>query len=208
MNIYKLDREKDNEDFDRYQQLIVADLETYYKLEEYESCYGWFDNRQPIGAEWFPVQIVVHKYSHSRPPGDYPYLSGPGTFPVTPIFSQQAADSLVNLLERNGELLPLVCDFGKYYAFNITREVEALDEERSEFKLYSELYDDLGDDADFQVITRFAFYPDLIRDLDIFKLPKRNRKNMPLVTDRFVQRVQDANLKGFAFKLLWSSENE
>jgi hypothetical protein len=208
MNIYKLDREKDNEDFDRYQELIVADPETYKQLKEYISRLGWFDNRQPIGTDWFPVKIVVDEYSHSHPPGDYPYLYGPGTFPVTPIFSRQAAEALADLLEGNGELLPLVCDFGRYYAFNLTREVEALDEERSKFTLYSELYDDLGDDADFQVITQFAFHPDLIKDLDIFKLPKRNRKNMPLVTDRFVQRVQDANLKGFAFKLLWSSENE
>jgi hypothetical protein len=44
-----------------------------------------------------------------------------------------------------------------------------------------------------------------VANLNIFKLPKRNRHNVPLVTDRFVQQVQEANLKGFAFKLLWSS---
>jgi hypothetical protein len=205
MNIYEIDYEKDDEDFDRYQELIVADLEVCNQLEEYKSRYGWFDNYQLIGDDWFQVKIVVDKDSHSHSLGDYPYLHGFSGFILTPIFSQKAVDVLADLLEGSGELLPLVCDFGKYYAFNITRKVEALDEERSEFKLNSELYSDLDDEPDFQLVTKFAFDPDRVANLNIFKLPKINRHNVPLVTDRFVQRVREANLKGFAFKLLWSS---
>jgi hypothetical protein len=205
MNVYELDRERDDEGFDRYQQLIVNDWKMSNKLEEYESRFGWFENRQPIGEAWFPVQVEESKHTYSHIPGDYPLVNGFPNDCITPFFSQQAAAALADLLEGNGELLPLICDFGQYYAFNITREVEALDEECSEFQPYSELYDDLGDDPDFLLVTNFAFHPDRVADLSIFKLPKRNRKNMPLVTDRFVERVRDVNLKGFAFNLLWSS---
>jgi hypothetical protein len=206
MNVYELDREKDDEGYDRYQQLIVADWKLSKTLEEYESRYGWFDNRQPIGTDWFPVPVEEWEHTYSHIPGDYPVLGGFPGYPITPIFNQKAADALADLLEGNGELLPLECDSSKYYAFNITREVEALDEQHSEFKLCSEVYpDEPPPDPDFLLVTRFTFHPDKVADLAIFKLPKRNRKNMPLVTDRFVQRVQETNLKGFAFKLLWSS---
>jgi hypothetical protein len=208
MNVYELDREKDDEGYDRYQQLIVDDWRMSKTLKEYESCLGWFDNRQPIGDAWFPVRIEEAKITYSHIPGDHPLVNGFPHDVITPFLSQKAVNVLANLLEGNGELLPLESDSGQYYAFNITREVEALDEAKSEFKLYSELYDDLGDDADFLCPTKFVFYPDTVANLNIFKLPKRNRHNTPLVTDRFVRRVQEADLKGFAFHLLWSNENQ
>jgi hypothetical protein len=209
MNVYELDREKDDEGFNLYQKLIVAELEVSNRLEEYESCYGWFNNRQPIGDAWFSIQVVESKSTYSHMPGDYPLVAALPYDVITPVFSEQAAEALADLLESNGELLPLVCDFGRYYAFNITREVEALDEELSEFKLYSELHENLlANIPDFLCLSKYEFYPDRVADLNIFMLPHRNRHNVPLVTDRFVQRVQDANLKGFAFKLLWSFENE
>jgi hypothetical protein len=37
MNVYELNREKDDEGFDRYQQLSIADLETYNTLKECKS---------------------------------------------------------------------------------------------------------------------------------------------------------------------------
>jgi hypothetical protein len=206
MNVYELNREKDAKGFDRYQQLIVADLKTTKRLDEYESRLGWFDNHQLIGNAWFSVQIEEWEYTYTKTSGDYPVLAGFPGYPITPIFSHRAAEALAELLEGNGELLPLTSNIGEYYAFNITCEVDALDEEHSEFKLYSELYDDLGEDPDFLLVTRFMLYLDRVADLSIFKLPKRNRKNIPLVTDRFVQRVQEANLQGFAFNQLWTDQ--
>jgi hypothetical protein len=212
MNVYELDREKNNKGFDCYQQMIVADIQLSKKLKEYESRSKWFDNRQIIGESWFFIQVEKWEHTYSHTSGDYPSMAGFPSSTVTPFFSQHASDSLVDLLEGNGELLPLISDFGQYYAFNITREVEALDEERSEFKLLSELDPDLlsisPETSDFLCISRYEFSAERIAELSIFKLPKRYHSEMPLVTDRFVQRVQDANLKGFAFKLLWSFENE
>jgi hypothetical protein len=207
MNVYEMNRERDDEGFAKYQQLIVSDWKVCDVLKKEHD--GWFDDRQPIRDSWFPIKVVESKNSHSHIPGDYPHLHGFSGFLLTPVFSQKASEVLDDLLEGNGELLPLFCDFAQYYAFNVTREVEALDEERSEFKLYSELYGGLPPDEsdDFLLVTQFMFHPERVDDLSIFHLPRRNRKNIPLVTDRFVQRVQEANLKGFAFKLLWSSSD-
>jgi hypothetical protein len=213
MNVYKLHHERDEDGLKLYQDLIVSGWQMSDKLEEHESRYGWFGNHQPIGDAWFPVKIVVDKDSYSQVCGDYPMVHGFSSFFVTPILSQRAVDALADLLEEHGELLPFICDSGKYYAFNITREVAALDEEHSEFKFFSELYPDAAvispDSANALCIAQFVFQASKVADFTIFKLlSQRSQYEMPLVTDRFVQRVQDANLKGFAFKLLWSSENE
>jgi hypothetical protein len=207
MNVYEMSRERDDEGFNCYQELIVADGKVSDKLEEKKDRDGWFDNHQPIGDNWFPIKVKADETSYSHIPGDYPYLHG-FCYAFTPVFNQKASDVLADLLEGNGELLPLVCDFGKYYAFNITREVEALDEENSEFKLYSELHENLLPGMpDFLCLAKHVFYPNKVVNLSIFMLPHRNYYNVPLVTDHFVQRVQEANLKGFAFKLLWSSSD-
>jgi hypothetical protein len=210
MNVYELDREKDDRGFNCYLDLVLTDLETHKKLKENESRLGWFDNRQPIRDDWFPVRVVVDKDSYSQSPGDYPLVHGCASFFVTPIFSQRAAEALTDLLEGNGELLPLLSDVGQYYAFNITREVEALDDETSEFKPLSELDPDLlaisPDIPDILCISHYEFCSDRIASTSIFKLPKRYNAERPLITDRFVQRVQEADLKGFAFNRLWTDQ--
>jgi hypothetical protein len=208
MNIYQIGEERDDQGFKCYQSLVLADVVTFRRLEDYRQRNGWFENFQSIRDSWFPVRVVADEDEQDLLlNSDYPYLSVFAT--IAPVFSQQAVDVLADLLEGNGELLPLVCDFGHYYAFNITREIEALDEDHSEFTPYSELYYNLGsnfdDNSDVPIITRFMFHADRVTDLSIFKLPNRNRYRVPMVTDRFVQRVQEAGLRGFAFKLLWSS---
>jgi hypothetical protein len=210
MNVYELDYERDEQGLKRYQELIISDLETSNKLEEYESCYGWLNNHQPIREDWFPVRVEEAEYTHSNIPGDYPLIHGYAGFCITPIFSQRAVEALADLLEGNGELLPLLSDMGQYYAFNITREVEALDDEKSEFKPLSELDPDLlaisPDIPDILCISHYEFYSDRIASTSIFKLPKRYNAERPLITDRFVQRVQEADLKGFAFNRLWTDQ--
>jgi hypothetical protein len=207
MNVYELVREEDEQGFNRYQQLIVDDWKMSKTLGEYESRDGWFSNRQPIGEAWFPIKVEEWEHTYSHIPGDYPILGGFPGYPITPIFSQRAVDALADLLEGNGELLPLICDSGEYYAFNITREVDALDEERSEFKRFSELYMLMVDESepDPWCISRYEFHPERIADLSIFKLLRtRHQFDAALVTDKFVQRVREADLKGFDFKLLSS----
>jgi hypothetical protein len=204
MNVYELNREKDEQGIDLYQSLLLTDVATFRRLKEHQQRDGWFENFQPIGDAWFPVKVVVNEDEqdlllHS----DCPYL--PTFSPTTPIFSQRTVEVLGDLLEDSGELLPLICDSGNYYVFNITNEVAALDNERSEFKFYSEVYDDLCGDQDFQLVTKFAFVGNQVTDLNIFRLPRCNHHNMPLVTDRFLERVRSSDLRGFAFNLLWSN---
>jgi hypothetical protein len=208
MNIYRLTTERDREGHWRYRWLLEADEDNRSKIDEYRSRYNLFRG-QSVSEFWQPIEVVpedreTYQWQSTPPLGDFPCLTSAG---IEPVFSRLAVDALSNLLEGNGELLPLNCAEGEYYLFNTTRIVDALDEEKTEFKPYSEVDPDMAyqdDDPHAPVITRPAFYPEVVADLTIFKIPLRYPFGGTLVTDKFVQRVQETELTGFAFELLWS----
>jgi hypothetical protein len=175
-------------------------------VEERKHKREWFEG-QLIGKDWPLVTIVPRSLENPDIKSDLPYVSG---LAIQLIFNRRAIEVLSDLLEGNGELLPLICDEGEYWLFNITRFIDALDSERTEFKLESELDPDwvqIGDEPEVMLISKYEFHVDQIRDLTIFKIPSKYRNRMPLVTDKFVQRVNEAGLVGFGFELLWSSND-
>lgn len=123
-------------------------------------------------------------------PSDFPSSGG-----IIPVFSQRAVEALADLLLAHGEILPLTCVEGAYFAYNVTRLIDALDLQRSDYHQFSSgvIFD----------ISRHEFRPDRLRDAVIFKLPQ-----MPgpgeFVTDVFVRRVEQARLQGFSLKEVWS----
>jgi hypothetical protein len=188
-----------------YQEMLLADDENTNKLLEFMNQ-GWFEGN-PIGDAWIQVRVVTDDDTKIFPVGDCPFVPG---FYVVPILSAKAVEALRDLLEENGELLPLICDEGTYYVFNTTTVIDALDEQRSGFTPLQEIDPDTFWDSapDDMRATRFEFFPEKIDNLSIFRIPfgSNYAVNYPLVTDRFVQRVEAAGLKGFEFQPLWSSE--
>jgi hypothetical protein len=189
-----------------YQEMLLTDDKNTNKLRESMNSQGWFKGKSICDA-WIPIRIVIDEETKIFPVGDCPFVHG---FYVEPVFSERAVEALRDLLQSNGELLPLLCDEGTYHVFNTTTVVDALDEQRSEFKPLQELDPDLFWKAppDEMGITRHEFFSDKVADLSIFRIPfgSNYAENYPLVTDRFVQRVAASGLKGFEFQLLWSSE--
>jgi hypothetical protein len=188
-----------------YQEMLLSDDKNTSKLIELMNQ-GWFEGN-PIGDSWIQIRAVTDERTKVFPAGDCPFVSG---FYVVPVLSVRAVEALGDLLRENGELLPLICDEGTYYVFNTTTVVAALDEQRSGFTLLREIDPDIFWKAppDKMRVTRFEFFSEKIDDLSIFRIPfgSNYAVNYPLVTDRFVQRVKTAGLKGFEFQLLWSSE--
>ena len=183
MKIYQL-----HEDFDRYEVLSYSNPQDSMRIQ------NWFCGK-PIGERWVPlrVEILRDKEHKDRPSSDFPGF-GAGK----PTFSHRAVEALRDLLADNGELLPLDCKDGNYWVFNVTRVIDGLDEENSDVERFSS--------GRIMAVERFAFYPDKVRDLSIFKIPQFP-KGGAYVTDSFTNRVKSANLTGFAFDLLWDSEN-
>jgi hypothetical protein len=181
MNVFVLDA-----DANKYQNLVLE------HGQDADQLIDWFKG-QPIGSSWRSLAVkVLRDQSHrDRPPSDFPSFGG-----VVPVFSQHAVEALYDLLQRNGEILPLICQEGVYFAFNVTRLVDALDMNASEFKYFKST-------GRIMRIVRHEFDAEKLGAESIFKIPQVP-EGYVFVTDEFVRRVQEAGLVGFDFRRVWS----
>lgn len=144
------------------------------------------------GASWKPVLVrrVRADEHHDFKASDFPWLGSDVL-----VMRRSAVDALRDLLDANGEVLPLATEDGvELFAFN-ARVIDALDEDRSSLTKFP------GTNRIMQ-ITKAAFVPAAVRGVDIFRLP--HRASSTYVSDRFVERVKMAGLHGLEFKKVWS----
>jgi hypothetical protein len=113
--------------------------------------------------------------------------------------SATAARALLDVVEGFAEALPLGGYPAGYSLFNVTHVVDALDLDRSKVTYTA--------DGRIDKIVQHAFVPEKLRRVPVFKLPQRPRSSV-YVTDPFVDRVTQAELRGFAFGTpLWTDES-
>lgn len=174
--------------------IFDADVNNYRGL--YLNAEGVMDfmrrfNGKPIKRSWTTEQRLkfVPRFG---PKGDCPNLGS-----HVPVFNSEAVKVLADLLKSNGELLPAICDKEKYFLFNVTRILDALDEDNCEL--------DRFDDGRVMDIDRYSFFEKKLTGAVIFKIPQR-LLSLIYVTDPFVNRVKTAGLLGFKFRLIWTSE--
>ena len=125
--------------------------------------------------------------------GDHALL---GTIPV---LSERAATALAEILRENGKLLPLMLGTARYFAFNVTTVVNALDTVRAKVKRFSS--------GRITAIDEFAFIADIQEPLSVFKIPELKRGSV-FVTDTFVDGVHSAKLVGFEFQDIWADSDK
>jgi hypothetical protein len=182
MEVYLLDS-----DADRYENLTVAEG------ADVSALLDRFDGR-PMRASWSPLEVdVIRDVRHAgRPASDFPLLFGP-----VPVLSERAVRALGDLLDGAGELLPLGGDGDGYHALNVTRVIDALDEQRSGVKRFRS-------SGRVMRVLRYAFRSQEIGDAAIFKIPQTVKSEV-YVTDRFAAAVRRDELTGLAWdRLLWS----
>jgi hypothetical protein len=202
MEVYSV-QPRQKGDWYLYRTYLLKHDDSTKILDRRKGNYEWFEG-QLIGKDWPTVTIVPDNLENSDVKSDFPYVSG---LAIQLIFNRRAVDALSDLLEGNGELLPLICDEGEHWIFNITCIVDVLDAEHTEFKPESELDPDwvqIGDEPEVMLISKYEFYADQVKDLTVFRIPSKYRSRGPLVTNKFVERVNEAGLVGFGFELLWS----
>jgi hypothetical protein len=113
------------------------------------------------------------------------------------VLRPHAVAALQDILEAHGEVLPLATNDGvELYVFNPRFVLDALDMERSELEHRPE--------SGYFLVRKFVFIESVVRDVDIFRLSQGYLKSV--FSDRFVERVKKAKLKGTEFIKLWSSE--
>jgi hypothetical protein len=156
-----------------------------------ESLKMRFDGTSRVGS-WVPVSVArlrVWEDGSTLAPGDFPPGSG---F----VLSRAAREMLGPCLQESGELLPLDCPDGEFWTLNVTRLVDALDEEGSEVLRAS-------DTGEILMIHRHRFRAERLGP-EIFKLSQTPR-GLIYFTEAFVHRVRATSLKGLDFKLVWAA---
>jgi hypothetical protein len=186
----------------------VYELSTIVEIPEYEG-FAWEDRLASVRGQpdatmdftpeitsdgdrpvrlatlWRPTRVV----GKVRPWNDFPCIN----FNI-PAFSRRAVDALRDLLEPNGELLPLISDVGEYYAYNVTTVADVLDVARSEVTWgYDFLY--------ISSIQQHEFLEERLRGRAIFWLPQMML--VYYVTQIFAQRVREHRLQGFDLAKVW-----
>lgn len=152
-----------------------------------------FDGSSRIKT-WRPIKVRSHPADQSQKglPCDFPWLGSDVL-----VMRKRAVLALRDILDAHGELLPLVLPDGvELQAFN-ARTVDALDEPQSNIMR-------VPNTNRIMYIKRVAFIEANIRGLDIFRLP--HRASPTYVSQRFVDRVESAELVGLEFDRVWSSE--
>ncbi len=143
----------------------------------------------PMKRTWTDVRMEWDPKSRS-PKGDF------GLVVVVPIFNAKAMDTLEDLLDGNGEILPTSCEGEPWFFFNVTRVIDALDESRSEVCRY------LGS-TEIRDINKYVFFEEKLTGIAIFKIPQFYKV---FVTDPFIERVKSTGLEGFWFPRRWSTD--
>lgn len=191
---------------------LKQDLTNYSGLELFEPKMSLHD--QVLFAQsflgdssllnrWRPVHVRQFSDQNGQL-GDFPLF---GAFSLA--FSVKAVTAIKDILDRNGELLPLISSSGDFTAYKIRTYIDALDVEKSEVEYWSPRADPRGIGCEggvagrrIRTIKRAVVRESLVRDATLFKIPNV-ALGVGFVTDAFVDRVREAGLQGFLFDLLW-----
>lgn len=171
-------------------------------LDNYELCHpviqGDFEsihldiNGTSRVESWRPIAMRIIREDEGRRlvESDSPWLGSHAL-----IFRPRAIQVLGPLLRQYGELLPLDCDGAELAMYNPTRVLDALNEEASDVMRFG--------GGRIMMIKRHVFRQDVIREIDIFKIPSL-RVSPTFVSHRFVDLWRSTGLKGLEFKQVWA----
>lgn len=153
---------------------------------------------EPIGSRWTPPTIAIDERDRDAWPTDFTMVNYNSTWPM---FSSRAVEVLRDLLEPDGELLPVECEEGEFYIYRISHVLNAVDIKHSVCTYY--------DDGNMEDIKKPAIVESRVGNHHLFRLP-RYIKGKPktfwdeiYVTEHFVDRLKVSDLEGYKCELKW-----
>lgn len=151
-----------------------------------------FDGR-PKKDSWIPLKV-----ERMHPETGLELSDTPGLF--LPVFSKRAADILLPLIKDSAELLELDFSEGQYFGIHVTNVLNVIDYTKSEYVMFS-------DNKRIMMFNKYAFrICNEIKNSHIFKIVDEPLR-WAFVSDEFKRTVEEHDLTGFVFKLVWDSEN-
>lgn len=181
MKIWKLDFE-----LDKYDNLTLLNK---IDIDEIQS----FDGRTKK-EQWGNPEVVK-----LEPEKGLSLSDAPGFYAHIPVFNYKTITILSKYLCLDTEILPLQNNENRFFAINITKVLDCINYDKSEFKMFK-------DGKRILRFKKYSFLEDKIDGNNIFKIKDEPLGN-PFVTDEFRNAVIINELTGFIFKLVWDSED-
>jgi hypothetical protein len=168
-------------DFDRYTD-FACDRARDIRI------FNAFDGA-PRRGSWRSVAVspITDDFPDITQIGD---LSQVGTVPVA---SARAIAALEDLLTKDGELLELSTPLGRYFAYNITTIVPALDRAKTVAEWF--------EPGRIMIDEHLAFQDSRLEGHSFFRIPELLGRSY--MTDIVADRVRKAKLTGFALVSIW-----
>lgn len=171
---------------DKYDNLIP---EREFTAEEIQL----FDGRK-MKDTWKPLNV-----KRMEPEKELELSDAPGF--TIPVFSKKALEILRPLISNSVEELELQFNEADFYGINVTSVLDVIDYSKSKYRMYS-------DGKRIMAFQKYAFKTcEELMNNNIFKLVDEPRRRA-FISDEFKRAVEENNLLGFKFKLVWDSEKE
>ncbi|MFZ3080713.1 MAG: DUF1629 domain-containing protein [Bellilinea sp.] len=122
------------------------------------------------------------------PKGDFPSLYG-----VHVVFNEKAIDALWPLIQNNVQVIPLQCEEERLFLIHVTKFVDGLDLEHSDFKWMIE-------NKVISRVNHYAFHEEKLKEVNIFKIPVQI--GWTFFSDTFKEAVAAHDLAGLLWKPL------
>lgn len=148
-------------------------------------------NGAPRRRTWAPVPVeIVHEDEGKRlKRADSPWLGAHAL-----VLRQDVAASISRTLLEWGELLPLRCGEAALAIFNPTQVLDALDEQASDVRRFS--------NGRVMMVKRYAFRKSVIGASAAFKIPNL-RSSPTFFTESLVSAWMAAGIRGVKFEVAW-----
>jgi len=162
--------------------------------DDWETAAAMVDGT-PRATSWKPFGVHLVRIDEGKKlqAADAPWFGGHAL-----VLRERAVDAMGPMLTDSGELLPLTSVEAKLWMYNPTLAIDALDEGASTILRF--------DDGRIMYVQRFAFRPDVVRDVPVFKVANL-RRGQVFFGPEFVERWRGAGLSGLEFKEVWRSQN-
>lgn len=183
LRIWKLGRDVDN-----YESLAWGNDEHDINLNYIQSFNGVSKEKN-----WIPLHL-------KRMSNEAEFSNTPGLSAHIPVFDKNAVDTMKDYLIGNAEILPIFCEDKEFFIINVTRVLDCIDYQVSEYKTFR-------DGIRIRRFTKYAFIENKIENVHIFKI-KDEPLRSPFVSDAFRRKILDSSLVGFKFELAWDSDEK
>lgn len=170
----------------------LDDYDNLVPVKEFSAEEIWAFDGHELKKNWKPLAV-----KRMEPEKGLELTDAPGF--TIPVFSRRALNILEPLIHDSVEVLELLFMEKEYFGINVISVLDVIDYEEAQYIKFK------SSDR-IMVFTKYSFKMcDELKKHSIFKIVDEPRRGA-FVSDKFKEAVEENELTGFKFELVWDSE--